>query len=218
MGLPLVPMIISGALSAASSIYQGQQQAKALQTQAASYDAAAKIAEGNRRTSELLASETLKEGARDEEKFRRQARQFAASQEARLAGSGAQLSGSPLNVMADTAMGIEQDAAQIRYNTLKDRWGHEVQAVNFLNEARAARDNAANARSAASGAKKAGFLGAATSILGTATNVWSATPMNATAKGGIIKIENPSPAWAYYTGSPLQKGWLKNTALSDWYK
>ena len=181
MGAPLIPMILGGVFSAASSIYQGRQQAKA-------YEAQAQVAENNRRTSELLAREALNEGAREEQKFRRQARQFAASQEAGLAGSGAQMSGSALNVMADTASGIEQDATQIRYNTLKNRWGYEVQAVNYLNEANAARASAKNA-------KRAGLFGAAGSILGMSANIWGASPngpMNAAAKGGVIKINAPN--------------------------
>jgi len=79
-------MIISGVLAAASSVYQGQMQG-------AAYEAQANAADANRRLSELQASEALKEGAREDERFSRQARQFAAAQEARLAGSGAKTAG-----------------------------------------------------------------------------------------------------------------------------
>ena len=175
MGVPL--MIIGGALGAASSVYQGEQQARAYKAQAA-------VAESNRRTSERLASEALSEGAREEKQFKRQARQFAASQEAALAGSGTQMSGSALNVLADTAMGIEEDAAMIRYNTLKNKWGYDVQATNFANEAR-------SMRSAARGARTAGLFGAATSILSAGTNIWAAGQQNLTAKNGAIKVDNP---------------------------
>ena len=184
MGVPA--MIIGGALGAVSSIYQGESQARA-------YRAQAQAAEGNRRTSELLAREALQEGAREEKQFRRQARQFAASQEAALAGSGAQMSGSALNVTADTAMGIEEDAAMIRYNTLKNKWGYDVQAVNFANEAR-------SARSAARGARTAGLFGAATSILGAGTNIWAAGQQNLTAGSGVIQA-----------GAPNHHNW------HDWY-
>ena len=100
-------MIINGVLAAASSVYQEQMQG-------ASYEAQANAADANRRLSELQASEALKEGAREEERFHRQAQQYAAAQEARLA---------------------------------------------------------------ASGAKAAGFVGAATTLLGTAANVWGASPI-----------------------------------------
>ena len=82
----------------------------------------------------------------------------------------------------------------IRYNTLKSKWGYDVQAVNSLNEANAA-------RSAAKGAKTAGYIGAASSILGTAANVWSASPVKASAQGGVIKVNSGNYSCGPYSGS-----------------
>ena len=109
----------------------------------------------------------------------------------------------------------------IRFNTLKNRWGYDVQAVNFLNEANAARASAANARSAARGARFSGLFGAATSILGTAGNIWASTPVNATAKSGAINVSAPaSSAWTTVQpsfGAAWQPG-MQRSFLSDWWR
>jgi hypothetical protein len=202
MCAPLIG-IIGGVLSAAGSIAAGNAQASA-------YSYQAQTAERNRSIAERAASESLKEGAREEHRFRRQARQFAATQESELAASGAQTGGSALNVLADTAMGIEEDAAMIRYNTLKDKWAKDMQAWNFGNEASAA-------RSAAKNAKTAGYFGAATSLLGTATSVWGSSPLrHSAASGGRIEVFNAGTGLvpsAYYNAN-----YGKYSPLKDWWK
>jgi hypothetical protein len=149
--------------------------------QAGQYEAQARMAEINRLAAIRQASESLKEGAREEKRFRRDARQFAASQEARLAASGGAMGGSALNVMADTASGIEEDAEMLRYNTLKQKWGFDAQANNFANEAIAARASAASA-------KAAGKVGAMNSILGGISGAFSAMPIDAKTGGNTITI------------------------------
>ena len=136
MGLPMALTVVGGLFSAASSVMAGQAQARA-------YEAEAKMAEYNARMAERQGVEALKE-----ERFRQQARQFQSSQRTTAAASGTQVSGSALSVLADTAMGIEQDADTIRFNTLKDKWGFDVQRTNFTNQASAARASAKNARTA----------------------------------------------------------------------
>jgi hypothetical protein len=189
-------MVVSGVLGAAGSVMQGNAQA-------AAYNAQAAAAEQNRGIAELQASESLQKGAREERRFRREANQFAASQESLLAASGAAMSGSALNVLADTAMGIEEDAAQVRYNTLKEKWGYDVQAVNFGNEASAARASAKSARTA-------GYIGAGTSILGAATNIWGSGALNATAANGLISVQAKPPIDPRYGDY-----WFKNK--KDWW-
>jgi hypothetical protein len=101
----------------------------------------------------------------------------------------------------------------IRYNTLKDKWGRDMQAWNFGVEASAARSAAKNARTA-------GYLGAATSLLGTATAAWGNAPLkHSSASGGRIQIYNADTGLmpsGYYNAnfgkfSPLKdlKGWWK---------
>lgn len=163
MGLPMALTIVGGLFSAASSVMAGRAQAQA-------YEAEARMAEYNTKLAERQGVEALKAGAREEERFRQQARQFQSSQRTTMAASGVQASGSALSVLADTAMGIEQDADTIRFNTLKDKWGFDVQRTNFLNQASAARTSAKNA-------KAAGWMGGFTSLLGTGAQVVSGLPV-----------------------------------------
>lgn len=163
MGLPMALTLVGGLFSAASSVMAGQAQARA-------YEAEARMAEYNAKLAERQGVEALKAGAREEERFRQQARQFQSSQRTAMAASGAQVSGSALNVLADTAAGIEQDADTIRFNTLKDKWGVDVQRTNFLNQASVARTSAKNA-------KTAGWIGGFTSILGTGAQAVSGIPV-----------------------------------------
>ena len=163
MGLPMALTVAGGLFSAASSVMAGQAQARA-------YEAQAKMAEYNARAAERQGVEALKAGAREEERFRRQARQFQSSQRTAIAASGAQVSGSALSVLADTAMGIEQDADTIRFNTLKDKLGFDVQRTNFTNQASADRTSAKNARTA-------GWMGGFTSLLGTGAQTLAGMPV-----------------------------------------
>jgi len=180
MGAPL--MIAAGLVSAASSVMGGQAQSQALEYQA-------KVAEQNRALAQQQAQQALAAGAREEHKFRTQQEQFQASQIAQLAASGAQITGSPLQVMADTSAGIEEDVKQIRFNALKSMWGYEVQGAGYASEAQ-------QARAAASGAKTQGWMGAAGSLLGTGADVWNTTHSQSK-PGGTISV-NPS-SWGIGT-------------------
>lgn len=183
MGAAFFP-ILGGVVGAASSIMQGQQQA-------AAYKAQARVAENNARMAQEQGSEAARQGAREEKQLRRQGAQFAGSQLATLAASGGQIGGSSLGVLADTAMGIEEDAQTIRFNTMKNKWGFDVQAVNYQNEANAARSSAKNARTA-------GYVGAFSTLLGTAAQVW--------------------PTSGSSTGSKLKNGQITVGGMDDYYK
>jgi hypothetical protein len=207
---------LSGAFSAYSSYSQGKAQESSYLFQAAQYENQAAVAERNRLLAEQQASESLKEGAREEGRFRRSAEQFKAAQKSQLAASGVQMSGSALNVMADTAMGIEQDANMIRYNTLKQKWGFDVQGVNYANEANAARASAANARTTAKSAKAAGLMGAAGSLLGTAANVWAQIP--AKASGNMIQTGDLYAPSFVLSGTGISKNKNSTGLYKDWWK
>ena len=187
MCLPPIIALAGGLFSAAGSVMAGQAQAKA-------YEAQARMAEHNARLAELQGARELEKGAREEGKFRREARQFQGSQLAALAASGAAMSGSPLAVLSDTAQGIEEDATTLRFNTLQNKWGFDVQQTNFLNEASSARASAKNA-------KTAGWIGGFTSLLSTGSQVLgmrAGHPVGASVKGGSITLSG---------------GWYKNKEL-----
>jgi hypothetical protein len=163
--------IAGGLFSAAGAVMAGQAQARA-------YEAQANVANQNARMAQMAGSEELKRGAREEAGFRERARQFQAAQRTALAASGAQLSGSSLNVLTDTAQGIENDATTMRYGTLQRKWGYNASAVNFTNQAAAA-------RSAAKNASTAGGIGGLSGLLSTAGTVAGMTPKTGT--GSIVK-------------------------------
>lgn len=209
-GLMTALTMLQGGFSAAGAVMQGNAQAKAAEAQA-------RVAENNRKAAENAASEAGREGAREMTRFKKNAAQFAASQESQLAASGVAPGGSAAAVMADTAMGIEQDAETIRFNALKKRWGYQVEATNYANEAGAARATARNAR-------VAGYMGAATSLIGTGATLWQNDAFKGTkAKGGQIKIgagQGQSltlPKWdeyARYTGAKTKT----NTIPEYWWR
>ena len=173
----------SGLFSAYSSIQQGNAQA-------AAYEAQANAANQNAKIAAWQAEDTLKRGAGEEKKLRERGGQFAATQFSQLAASGQQVSGSALSVLQDTGMGVEQDADTLRLDFAKEKWGHDVQQVNFLNEADAARSSAKNA-------KKAGRIGALTSLMGAGVGAYAGlsagAPTGAKVAGGTITLGTPVP-------------------------
>lgn len=182
MCLPPMIAIAGGLISAAGSVMSGQAQASA-------YEAQAKVAQQNARLAELQGAEELKKGAREEHKLRQQGRQFQSSQRTAMAASGTALSGSNLNVLADTSQGIEDDATTLRFNTLQSKYGHDMNALNFRNEASAARASAKNA-------KTAGWMGGFTTLLSTGSQVLGMTanqPTGSKSYGGNIVVGNSSP-------------------------
>jgi hypothetical protein len=177
MGLATGLAVAGGLVSAAGSVMAGQAQASAAEAQA-------KVASQNARLAELQGVEELHKGARDEHKMRQQAEQFQASQRSALAASGGTVGGSALSLLADTSQGVEEDATTLRYNTLQNKYERDVEAVNFRNQASAARAQAHNA-------KTAGWMGGFTTLLSTTGQVLGMNPIQPTgssSKGGMIAV------------------------------
>ena len=197
MCLPPMIAVAGGLIGAAGSVMQGNAQAKA-------YEAEAKVARQNARLAELQGVEELKKGAREESKFREQARQFQSSQRTAMASSGTQMSGSALSVLADTAQGIEDDATTLRYNTLQGKYGHDMNALNFRNQASAAQASARNA-------KTAGWMGGFTTLLGTAGQVVSGLPLGnptgSKSAGGKITVGG-SYVQGWEDGKPYKRQFI----------
>lgn len=55
-------------------------------------------------------------------------------QVAALAGQGADLTGSPTDILGDTAAAGEMDALTTRSNTAREAWGYRTKGVEFGNE------------------------------------------------------------------------------------
>ena len=100
----VVPLMVVGAgVGAASSIRQGNMMKKAEQ-----YNAS---------VSEQQAAQLKKQGEIDVINKRKEARSFNAKQKQMYAMSGVELSGSPLQTMADSAAEFEMDILASKYNT-----------------------------------------------------------------------------------------------------
>lgn len=131
--------IAYAAVMAVSQVSQGMQQKKMLNAQAQGYDAQA---DAVLRSSQYSATRKAEENKR-----------LSSTQEAELLNSGAELNGSPLDFLVDQGKQMELDRQMILYNG-------QVQANQY-------RHQAALARSQGSNALRNGYMGAATSILGT---------------------------------------------------
>ena len=106
MAPPLV-MAAAGATAAAGVIsFKGSQAAARATKQVAEYNAEIKEQEAK-----LLAAAKADEEAR----LRKQGEAFAGSQRVATAASGITMSGSPLQALAATHFGIEEDALRIQY-------------------------------------------------------------------------------------------------------
>lgn len=98
--------------AAGASVLSGVMGFKGNQTAAKS---AKQVAEYNAqvRENELVLEQRQK--AEDEKNLRQQSERLASTQRATTAASGIQMSGSPLQALADTYFNTEQDALKIQY-------------------------------------------------------------------------------------------------------
>lgn len=147
--------MLAAAIGAAGTLMQGMAANSAAKAQAAAANQNARIAEAQAR-------DAIDRGGQEELRLRRQMAQLQGAQRSMLAASGVDVdSGSALDVQDASMREGEQDAAAIRFNAAREGWGHQVQAVNYRNEASAAR---AAGRNALFGS----IVGAGTSLLSAA--------------------------------------------------
>lgn len=137
MADPVTLLIASTAISAVSSISQGQQQASA-------YKAQANVDTQN-------ANNTTMAYAAKIDQQRRQQAQALGSARAASAENGTLGTGSSLDVEVEDTTNAKADNLALQYEG-------DVQRTNYLNSARANRASASNAR-------KAGYIGALSSVL-----------------------------------------------------
>lgn len=140
----------------------GQYQQGRAEQAAANYQA--DIEDRNAKLAMRQAEDATARGAQEELNLRRQTEKLKGSQIASIGASGGDLSGSAIDLLTDTAYQSELDAANIRYNSQRERWGYEVQASNHRSQANIYRASAANA-------KKAGTIGALGTVFTGASKV-----------------------------------------------
>ncbi|WP_445505061.1 virion core protein, T7 gp14 family [Microvirga sp. G4-2] len=152
VSLGMMASVASAAVGAVGAIQQGNATAAANKYQAA-------VNENNAILAQRNADDARKRGEVAEEEHRRKVAQLQGRQSAVMAANGLDLtSGSPLDILADTAQMGELDALTIRNNAEREAKGHQAQGMNFRAEAEL---NRASAKSA----KTAGMIGAVGSVV-----------------------------------------------------
>lgn len=192
--LTTVLSVASIAASVAGGVmqYSAQKQAGAAQSNALRYEA--DVAQNNSVIQEKLAKDAIERGKTDEQMHRIKIGQLKSQQINAFAKNGVEVdSGSPLDVLSDTAMIGELEALTIRNNAERDAYGYRVQGMNYS-------ASAANNRTAASTARSSANTSAMTSVLSSTANVadkWygykaSGAFKNAGGKygGGQTKLKN----------------------------
>lgn len=156
--LSAIAGIVGTGVSALGAIQQGQAQSNAAKYQAA-------VDRNNSILAQRAAADAVERGKEAEATQRRKTTITLARQRAAVASSGIELdTGSPLDILGDTAQFGELDAQTVRGNTERERLGYEAQGSNF-------RASAGLNDMKASSAKTAGLIGGASSLLSGATSV-----------------------------------------------
>ena len=132
-------MIAGLVLTAAAGVQQADAQKKAGQAQEEQSIENAKAAKAQGESTVLAAQVA-------EDRRRQQTRQMLATQRTAFAANNVDMStGTPMEILGDTAAIGEQDALTIRANAARQAWGLEVEANNSMNQGRMARAAGSNA-------------------------------------------------------------------------
>lgn len=163
----MVASMAASAMAAGVSAYGSVQQGKAQEKQA---DYQAAVGRNNAIIAERQATDAEERGAAAELSQRRQTAALAGKQRAGMAANGLDLSsGSPLDILGDTAQFGELDALTVRSNAAREAWGFRNQRDQFTSDAGATKIAGRNAKSAS-------YIGAGSSLLssaGTVAGNWS---------------------------------------------
>lgn len=128
-----IAAIGSSIIGTGVSVMGAQQQAAAQRQQA---DYAAAVAQNNKTLAERAANDALQRGQIEEANQRRKTEALKGRQRAVLAANGVALdTGTPLDVLSDSAGFGELDALTVRANAEREALGFRTQGMNFQNEA-----------------------------------------------------------------------------------
>lgn len=149
--------MVLGLISSVIGAFGQMQQANAA---AAAAKFNAQISEMNAQIAEDAAKDELDRGAREEQKHRMKVGMLRGNQRVAMAANGVDLgSGSPAEVLFDTAYAGEMDSLGIRVDTNVAAYNRRVQAVNYRAQAQLYRMEAKAARTG-------GMLGALGTLTG----------------------------------------------------
>lgn len=155
--------VASAAMGAFGAIQQGQAAKNAAEYQAA-------VDRNNQQVAEWQAKDAVDRGAEAERQHRIKVAGVLGSQKAAMAANGLDLSsGSPLDILGDTAMYGELDALTIRSNAEREAYGYRVRSQDFASSAQLAQMRGSSAATA-------GMIGAGATLLtgaGQAASTWA---------------------------------------------
>ncbi|GHV28258.1 hypothetical protein FACS1894167_04810 [Synergistales bacterium] len=158
--------VIATVLGAAASVMQGMAGQQAANAQAASMENNAKIAEQNAALAGKQGEDAAKRAGIDELRARRDMAMLRGSQRAAFAAAGLDTdSGSAFDAQMSSLSEGEKDIAINQFNAQREKWGHDVEAVNFMNSAADMRAQAGAARAQGRNAFTSGLIGGAAGLV-----------------------------------------------------
>lgn len=159
--LGTIASAVSGVIGAIGAIQSANAQAASAEYNAKIAERNAQIVENNRRLS-------MRQTEVDAEEKRRENRRTLSAVRAAYGASGLELSGSPLDVLEDSALELELDASRIEAE------GRQ-RSVEMAAQGIAYREDATLSRMQGKAARSAGYINAAGALFGTAGRVLSRT-------------------------------------------
>lgn len=193
--------LLATAIGAAGTLVQGIAANSAAKAQA-------RVSEANARIAENQAHDAVLRGGQEETKLRRDLSRQQGQQRAMLAAAGIDTdTGSSADIRTSSLREGEEDAAAIRMNAARERWGYQVQATNYRNEASAARAQGRNA-----------LFG---SILGAGGQMVSAFAPAFSGGGNSGALTAKSSSSSTGAATPTDHGlkpWYEEAAYREWKK
>lgn len=139
-------------ISAISGLAQGYAGMQAANAQAKAYENQAKVKEAQ-------ATQALDKAQLEARLIRERGDRMKGAQRSAMGASGVALdSGSALDLLADTAYGVESDVSMTKYNAQLEAWGFQTEAQTLKSQAK-------GAKSQGKYAMLGGVLGAGSSLL-----------------------------------------------------
>ena len=162
---------LSGVMSAVGQSQQANAQADAMRAQGDQARYQAQVARNAKVTADWQAADALKRGEAEEEKARIKGSLIEGQQIAAFAGQGTELSGSPADLLGDTAASTELDALTIRGNAEREAYTAKLKGAGYAGDATLLDAKGANYDAAGDNIRSSIPLAVATTLVGTAGNV-----------------------------------------------
>lgn len=128
--------LLSAAMGAAQQAISATQQAQHAAGQRDDYNFLAAQQRNAAAVDEMRAQQDEQAGEAGADKARLKAGQRLGQLQARLAAQGTDLSGSPLDLLGDSAAAGEGDALSLRYDGLRNAWENRVRGAGRQAQAR----------------------------------------------------------------------------------